>query len=356
VIAYILRRAAVAVGLLFVLSIVTFLMYSKIPSNPAAFVLDLRRATPAQIRRADHWLGVDRPLWVQYLKYVERSAHGDFGLSWSTISFSYNGQASGVHVGRRVWNASKVTASLVLGGFVLLLAIALPLGAFIATRPRGVADRLSLGFSLAAISTHPLVVGLLLQLFAGYRWHLAPPAGYCSFLPPSAAARAAAEQARFPICGGPLAWASHLALPWLTFALFFVALYLRMMRTRMLAVLGEPYVRTARAKGASELRVLRGHALRNAISPVVTMVGMDAGTAIGIALYVETVFALPGLGRTTIVALQGIQGFDLPVIVAVVLVTAVAIIGLNLLVDLALYAIDPTIARKGRKALGVTAA
>ena len=124
----------------------------------------------------------------------------------------------------------------------------------------------------------------------------------------------------------------------------------------MLEVLEEPYVRTARAKGASELRVLSRHALRNAISPVVTMVGMDAGMAIGIALYVETVFGLPGLGRTTIVALRGFSGFDLPVIVAVVLVTAVAIILLNLLVDLALYAIDPTIARKGRKALAASAA
>ncbi len=355
-IGYILHRAAVAVGLLFVLSIVTFLMYSQIPSNPAGFVVDLQHATPEQIREADHRLGVDRPLPVQYAKFVERAVRGDFGYSWNTIRFSPAGQASGVHVGRLVWNATRVTASLVAGGFVLLLAIALPLGAVAATRPRGLVDRLSLGFSLAAISTHPLVVGLLLQLFVGYRWQVAPAFGYCSFWPPSAGARAAAAQANVPICGGPASWASHLVLPWITFALFFVALYLRMMRTRMMEVLGEPYVRTARAKGASELRVLRRHALRNAISPVVTMVGMDAGTAIGIALYVETVFGLPGLGRTTIVALRGFSGFDLPVIVAVVLVTAVAIIGLNLLVDLALYAIDPTIARKGRKTLGATAA
>ncbi|MGZ4390056.1 MAG: ABC transporter permease, partial [Gaiellaceae bacterium] len=203
-----------------------------------------------------------------------------------------------------------------------------------------------LALSLAAISTHPLVVGILLQLFLGQRWHVAPPSGYCPLV----------GHDPDTLCGGPLGWASHLALPWVTFALFFVALYLRMTRARMLEVLEEPYVRTARAKGASELRVVHGHALRNAISPIVTMVGMDAGMAVGIALYVETVFALPGLGRTTIAALQGVAGYDLPVIVAVVIVTAVAIILLNLLVDLALYAIDPRITRQGRKALAHTAA
>ena len=96
-----------------------------------------------------------------------------------------------------------------------------------------------------------------------------------------------------PTCGGPADWAAHLALPWLTFALFFVALYLRMVRTRMIEVLDEPYVRTARAKGASEPQVVRRHALRNGISPIVTMIGMDIGMAIGIAMYIETVFGLP---------------------------------------------------------------
>lgn len=354
--AYVVRRLAVAVLLLFVLSVVTFLMEAKIPANPAGFLVDLQKATAAQIAHADHELGVDRPLYVQYAKFVASAVHGDFGLSWNTIRFSPSGSASGVHVGRLVWRATGVTASVVGGGFALLLLIALPLGMLAATRPRGVLDRLSLGFSLVAISTHPLVVGLLLQLFVGNRWHIAPAAGYCSLSSPSQAARAAAAQARFTVCGGPVQWASHLALPWLTFALFFVPLYLRMMRRRMIDVLGEQYVRTARGKGASEARVLWRHAFRNAISPIVTMAGMDMGMAVGIALYVETVFALPGLGRTTIVSLQGFNGYDLPVIVAVVLVTATAIILLNLLVDLSLYAIDPTVPLQGRKTLGRAAA
>ena len=146
-------------------------------------------------------------------------------------------------------------------------------------------------------------------------------------------------------CGGVGQWAWHLVLPWMTFALFFVALYMRIVRARMLEVLEEPFVRTARAKGASELHVIRAHALRNAIAPVVTMVAMDAGMAIGIAMYIETVFALPGLGRTLIRALAGLQGYDLPVILAVTLVAAAAIIVLNLVADLVLLALDPTVAR-----------
>ena len=355
-IGYIARRLAVSAVLLFVISVVTFLMYAKIPADPAGFLVDLQRATAQQIAEADHKLGVDRPLVVQYEKFVGRAVHGDFGISWSTISFSPSGEPSGAHVGKLVWDATRVTASVVAGGVALLLLVALPLGAFVATRPRGLADRLSLGISLVAISTHPLVVGLVLQVLLGKRWHIAPIGGYCNFSAPSHAASQAAAQARIPLCGGPGAWASHLALPWVTFALFFVPLYLRMIRRRMMDVLGEQYVRTARAKGASESRVLYRHALRNAISPIVTMAGMDMGMAIGIALYVETVFGLPGLGRTTIAALRGFSGYDLPVIVAVVLVTAVAIVVLNLLVDLSLYAIDPTISIRGRKALGTTAA
>jgi len=233
----------------------------------------------------------------------------------------------------------------------LMLLVAVPLGTFAATRPRSFVDRLSLALGVAAISTHPLVVGLLLQLFVGNRWKLLPASGYCTVSKPSPqlvaeAARTAPTGSQLP-CGGVGQWAWHLLLPWLTFALFFVALYMRIVRARMLEVLEEPWVRTARAKGASELRVIRAHALRNAIAPVVTMVAMDAGTAIGVAMYVETVFGLPGLGRTMIRALAGLQGYDLPVILAITLVAAAAIIVLNLIADLVLLAVDPTVARRG---------
>jgi peptide/nickel transport system permease protein len=361
VIGFILRRTAVAVILLWILSVITFAIYLKVPSDPAGFLLDIQHATPAAIAKAHHQLGTDRPAVVQYWKFLTRAVHGDFGISWATSSFAFGagGLASGKPVGSMVWSAALVTGSLVLGGFVLLLLVAVPLGTFLATRPRSFADRLSLGLSVAAISTHPLVVGLILQLFVGNKWKLLPASGYCTVSPPSKAQvayweRFAPSGSPKP-CGGVGEWAWHLGLPWLTFALFFVALYMRIVRARMLEVLEEPWVRTARAKGASEFRVIRSHALRNAIAPVVTMAAMDAGMAIGIAMYIETVFGLPGLGRTLIRALAGIEGYDLPVILAVTLVAAAVIIVLNLIADIVLLAIDPTITRgrgRGQKLLG----
>ena len=350
-IGFILRRLAVAVILLWILSAITFAIYLKVPADPAGFIVDMQHTSPAQIAKAHHALGTDRPAIVQYGKYLERLVHGDLGISWATINFAaVGGQVTGIPVGRLVWKAALVTGSLALGGFVLLLLLAVPLGTFVATRPRSLIDRLSLGLSVAAISTHPLVVGLLLQLFVGNRWKLLPASGYCTVAHPPAATidawqRFAPTGVPKP-CGGVGQWAWHLMLPWITFALFFVALYMRIVRTRMLEVLEEPWVRTARAKGASELRVIRVHALRNAIAPVVTMVAMDAGMAIGIAMYIETVFGLPGLGRTMIRALAGFQGYDLPVILAVTLVAAAAIIVLNLVADLVLLAVDPTVARR----------
>jgi ABC-type dipeptide/oligopeptide/nickel transport systems, permease components len=349
VIGFVLRRLAVAVILLWILSAITFAIYLKVPADPAGFLVDVQHASPQAIAKAHHALGTDRPAIVQYGRYMQRLVHGDFGISWATVNF-FNGQTVGSPVGQIVWKAALVTGSLALGGFVLLLLVAVPLGTFVATRPRSLIDRLSLGFSVAAISTHPLVVGLLLQLFVGNRWKLLPASGYCTVAHPSAASidawRRFAPTGVPEPCGGVGQWAWHLVLPWVTFALFFVALYMRIVRTRMLEVLEEPWVRTARAKGASEFRVIRAHALRNAVAPIVTMVAMDAGMAIGIAMYIETVFGLPGLGRTMIRALAGFQGYDLPVILAVTLVAAAAIIVLNLVADLVLLAVDPTVARR----------
>jgi len=344
-IGWIVRRVAISIVLLWLISLITFVLYVKVPEDPASFLLDMQKATPAQIEQAHHILGVDDPYTTQYGKFVWRALHGDLGFSWATASFFTNAPPA-QPVGPIVWHAAKVTAALAIGGLALMLLIALPLGVIAASKPRSWGDRLSVAFGLAAISTHPLVLGLLLQLFVGNRWHLAPASGYCPLFghtsppPPGSFPQSAA-----PVCGGPRDWATHMILPWITFALFFVALYMRVVRARMIEVLEEPYIRTARAKGAGELRVVRSHALRNGMGPIVTMIGMDAGMAIGIAMYVETVFALPGLGRTTIQALGSQAGIDLPVILAVTLVAAAAVILLNLVADLVLLVVDPRISR-----------
>jgi peptide/nickel transport system permease protein len=348
-IGYVVRRFAIGLVLLVIVSMITFWLFFTLPINPAGMLVDLDRgtATPEEIAAAERALGVDKPVYVQYAKFLGRAIRGDFGYSWAAFDIE---TGRGAPVGPIVARATAVTASLVLGGLVLVLLIAIPLGSWLATRPRSLTDQVVLVLSLAAISTHPLVVALLLKLFVANRWDVAPSGGYCPLRePPPVPFNPDQPTAAFAPCSGVVDWATHLALPWITFALFFAALYIRMMRSQMIDVLDEPFVQTARAKGATERRVISRHALRNAVAPLVTMTAMDAGMALGTALYVESVFQLPGLGRTTIAALAGVVGYDLPVLLGVVLVIGAAIVLMNLIADLVLLAIDPRVAR-GRAA------
>ncbi len=183
-------------------------------------------------------------------------------------------------------------------------------------------------FVLIGISAHPVWIGLILSYFIGFKLGITPITGYCDFFNPATA------------CGGPIEWAHSLILPWITLAILYAALYVRMIRANVMEALNEEYVRTARAKGAPEWIVMRSHVLRNAMLPVVTMLGMDIGLVLGGAIFTETVFSLPGLGRT---ALQAVTTFDLPTVQGIVVFGTVAIIVFNLLVDLLYVAIDPRI-------------
>ena len=177
-----------------------------------------------------------------------------------------------------------VTASLVFGGAVFWLALSIPVGILSALRPRSILDRVTMTFVLIGISAHPVWIGLLLSYFVGYKLHITPIAGYCNFFTGTAGAQ----------CDGPVQWAYHLILPWLTFMVLFAALYVRLIRANVMETMSEDYVRTARAKGASERRVMVQHVLRNSLLPVVTILGMDLGLALGGALFTEDIFDLPG--------------------------------------------------------------
>jgi peptide/nickel transport system permease protein len=227
-----------------------------------------------------------------------------------------------------VLNAAPVTASLVFGGAVVWMLIALPLGILSALRPRSLLDRAGMVFVLVGISAHPVWIGLILAYIFGYKLGWTPITGYCDMINPSTN------------CGGPVQWAYHMILPWITFAILFAALYVRMIRATVMETLTEDYVRTARAKGAPESQVIRSHVLRNALLPVVTMLGMDIGLALGGAIFTETVFGLPGLGQ---VALESIQQFDLPITQGIVVFGTVMILFFNLIVDLLYAFIDPRI-------------
>ncbi len=343
---YAVRRLGASILLLLGLTLITFTLYYTIPANPAGFLIDLspgKQHTPAEIAKAEKALGVDKPIWEQYGLYVWRAVHGDLGIAFTGTRFvPLSDQRTGQAVGPAVVHAAMVTGSVVLGGAVFALLLAIPLGAIAGSRPRSLTDRTILVVSLIGICTHPLVVALLLQQFPGRQWGIAPAGGYCPFF-------GAAEG-----CGGPADWASHLVLPWITFALFFLAVYTRLVRVRMIEVMDEPFIRTAAAKGASRSRVVRHHALRNALGPVLTLVGMDIGLALGIALYIESVYRLPGLGLTTLTALNGGAGYDLPTILGVVLVIGLVIVIANFVIDLVILWMDPRAAQAGtrRSAVG----
>jgi peptide/nickel transport system permease protein len=229
-----------------------------------------------------------------------------------------------------IGEAAPVTASLVFGGVILWMLIALPIGILSALKPRSLGDRSAMVFVLIGISAPVVLVGLILQYLLGFKWPLFPNAGYCDMINPPPGAT----------CGGPVDWFDHMILPWTTFAILFAAIYVRMIRSNVMDTLGEDYVRTARAKGAPEPRVMRKHVLRNALLPVVTMLGMDIGIALGGAIFTEYVFGLPGLGR---LAVTSVQGFDLPTVQGVVVFATVAIILFNLAVDILYAFIDPRI-------------
>ena len=333
------RKLAIGAVLLFGLASLTFWVNYAIPQDSGIFILgNVQNPTREQIQEANHRLGVDRPALVQYGDFVGDLARGDLGISWTTAVYKTDEGVVGESVAGIVLRAAAVTGSLVLGGVLLLVVLVLPLGPFLASRSGSALDRTILLVTLAFVSTHPLVAALLLQLLVGRKLGWLPDQGYCPFFGDTGTTGIASGVAE---CGGPVDWATHLLLPWLSFSLLFLALYLRQIRTQSSSVLREPFINVARAKGASERRVLSRHVVPSVLAVVVVMVAMDVGTALGVALFIEVVYGLPGLGRQLIIALQGFAGFDRPVIVGVVLVTGAVVILANLVADLLVGVIDP---------------
>jgi len=330
---YLIRRILWAAVLFFVVTLVTYVIFFLVPNDLASKVAG-QGSSQAQRARAIHYLGLDRPVYVQYGKFMWRLIkpvpvhvagvpvfvlpQGDLGRSFVRAT----------PVSTLILSAAPVTASLVFGGVIVWLLIALPVGILSALRPRSLLDRASMTFVLIGISAHPVWIGLIFAYVFGFKLGWFPISNYCDFFNPSTD------------CGGPVQWAYHMFLPWLTYAILFAALYVRMIRANVMEAMNEDYVRTARAKGAPESRVLRSHVLRNALLPVVTMLGMDIGIGLGGAIFTETIYNLPGLGK---LALRAIGDTDLPIVMGVVVFATFAIIIFNLLIDLLYAWIDPRI-------------
>ncbi len=317
---YLARRLLWALLLFVAVTLVTYVIFFVIPANPAALAAG-KAATPEKIRDVEKFLGLNEPLYVQYAKFLQRLVvEGSLGHSF------INRQS----VNDTILRAAPVTASLVFGGMLLILAVAIPIGILSALRPRSLLDRAAMVYVLIGISLPSFWIGLVLSYLIGFRLGLTPIAGYCDAINPPEAST----------CGGPIQWAYHMILPWMTLGLIGAGTYVRFVRADVMETMNQDYVRTARAKGAPEPQVMRSHILRNAMLPVVTMVGMDIGLLLGGSIFIETVFGLPGLG---LIAIESISNFDLPVTQGVVVFGAIAIIVFNLLVDILYAWIDPRI-------------
>lgn len=306
------RRLAWSVGVLLIVSATTFLIFFAVPTNPAALVAG-KYASPEVIAKVERDLGLDRPLPVQYARFVWHAARGDLGYSY----------VSQQPVSAALAQAFPKTLSLTVGAVVLWLLIGIPLGIVSALKPKSLWDRLAMVIALVGISAPVYWIGLLLlKVFADMLgWF--PLGDYVELT-----------------TGGPLRWAHHLFLPWLALAMLYAGWYARMTRSQMLDVAKLDFVRTARAKGLAPRDVVLKHVLRNAMLPLVTMLGMDIAYMFGGAVLTETVFGIPGIGG---LAWRSILQRDLPMVMGTVLFAATFIVVANLGVDLVYRWLDPRI-------------
>ena len=316
--AYIIRRLLWSVFLLLAVSLIAFVIFILLPSADPALLRAGRQPTPELIAAIREQLGLDKPWYAQYWIYLQDLVlHFDFGYSYQ----------NNIAVRETIFDRLPATISLALGGAVVWLLIGIPIGIISAIKRGTLIDRLAMGGALLAISAPVYWVGLVsIYLFSEDLGKLLP------------IFKGSGQYT--PISENPWDWFTALILPWLVLATAFAAIYARFLRANLLDVMGEDYIRTARSKGLGERRVVFKHGLRSAITPIVTIFGLDLGILIGGAILTETVFNIPGIGR---LAFDSIQKSDLPIVQGTVLIAAAAIILANLVVDILYAFLDPRV-------------
>lgn len=304
-------RIAMAVPVMLVVATIVFLLLRLSPGDPALIIAG-ETAGPEALARIRAEMGLDRPLFFQYVSWLGSIASGDLGMSI----------LSKIPVIHLILDRLEPTLILALSAIAITVAIAVPLGAVAAWRHNSWIDRFVMMLSVVGFSVPAFVIGYILILVVSVQANLLPVQGYVSpFDDPVAAAR-------------------HLILPSITLALVFMALIARVTRSSVLEVLGEDFVRTARAKGNVERRVLWRHALPNAAVPIITVIGLGIAMLISGVVVTESVFNLPGVGRLTI---DAILARDYPVVQGLMLFFALIYVAVNLLIDIAYVIVDPRI-------------
>jgi peptide/nickel transport system permease protein len=317
---FIIRRLLWMVALLVIISFLTFLIFYTLPSADPALLRAGKQPTPELVATIRHQLGLDRPFYIQYLKYLDRLVlHFDFGHSYQ----------NDVSVKSEIFGRLPATGALAVGAMVVWLIVGIPIGILSALKHGRWPDKLAMGAALVAISAPVYWLGLVsLYLFSNDIGKF----------------RLFKGQGAYPSSGNiftdPGAVIPALILPCLVLAASFAAVYARFMRGNLIEVMSEDYVRTARAKGLRERRVVFRHGVRSAITPIVTILGLDLGILLGGAILTESVFNIPGVGR---LAFDAIQKSDLPTVQGTVLMGAFFIILLNLVVDVVYAFLDPRV-------------
>jgi peptide/nickel transport system permease protein len=315
---YIARRVLWGIALLFICSAVVFGIFYGLPSADPAALRAGQKANEREVEQIREDLGLDEPIYEQYGIYMrDLVLHFDFGYS-----YEYDAPVRDL-----IFDRLPATLALVSGAMVLWLLTGIPTGIISAIRSRSLLDRATMMTALVLISAPVFWLGLVaLFLFA-------EDVGVFPILP--------GIGSYVPLAEDPLGWVGSLILPWIVLAAASAAIYARYMRSSLIEVMGEDYIRTARAKGVPERRVILHHGVRSAITPVVTLLGLDIGVLLaGNAILTESVFNIPGVGRLVFGA---IESADLPVIQGVVLLGAFLIVLCNLLVDIAYAYLDPRV-------------
>lgn len=335
---FILRRLGLVIPTFIGITLLTFAFVHMIPGDPVLIMAGERGMSPERHAQLLAQMGLDKPLWQQYVSYVYGVLHGDLGISLK----------SRIPVWQEFVPRFKATLELGICAMIFAVAVGIPAGVLAAVKRGSIFDHTVVGISLTGYSMPIFWWGMMMIMLVSVHWNLTPVAGRIGdtvFLDDSQ-----------PLTGfmliDTLIWGEpgdfkdavmHMILPAIVLGTIPLAVIVRMTRSAMLEVLGEDYIRTARAKGLTRMRVIVVHALRNAMLPVVTVIGLQVGTLLAGAILTETIFSWPGLGRWLIDALQR---RDYPVVQGGVLMVAILIIAVNLLVDVLYAVVNPRIRHK----------
>lgn len=316
---YIIRRLLWLLVTLLLITLLTYVIFFIMPPGDPAVRFAGKTPTKEIVAEVKRQFGLDKPLFVQYGLFVKRIFVGD-EYGWPGLGFSFNTRAPLKPV---IFDRLLITMQLAIGAAVLWLLVGIPIGILSALKPRSLFDRFAMAFALLGVSTPVFFLGPVMLYVFWFQLGWLPGTGF------------------YPITQyGFGEWFTHMIMPWSVLALAFAAFYARMTRGNLMETMSEDYIRTARAKGLSERRVVLKHGLRSALTPLVTLLGLDLGGLLGGAIITETVFNLQGMGNY---AIQSVYSGDLYAILDITIIAAFFVTFANLVVDIVYAFLDPRV-------------